>query len=377
MGEEKPAEKTVCLSKRRRNIIVGAIVAACLVAAGAGLFRTFVASSVVDDGSAADRADTGLINWQQVIEAHPDYEKWKALREECRVLELESKDLAELFTVKPPELDKKAFDDSVWAKNAQDVIGKRAEIERKSKRLTEEYRKATDAEYQARRNAINEEYLNALLNINIKLDNQAAMHNALDSQQQKDAERAEWEEQRLQLRRERGVRQVELYQEYQQQISDHVKQELAPELEAWRKDLPQKQASQKADAAAKKTEAEKRNAEAMQKQMEKAKMVQQRLEKRKELAEKRSKLQALETHILNDVAGKAAKIAILHHFTLILADRPQLLANFGPHQEMFERVTRSTGMIVGINTIDVTDELVQEIKALPSNTEEGTEDNKS
>ena len=34
-------------------------------------------------------------------------------------------------------------------------------------------------------------------------------------------------------------------------------------------------------------------------------------------------------------------------------------------------------MIVGINTIDVTDELVQEIKALPSNTEEGTDDNKS
>ena len=377
MGEEKPAEKTVRLSKRRRNIIAGVIVAACLVAAGAGLFRSFVAHTVADNEQAAARADTGLIDWQQVIEAHPDYDRLKALREECRVLELESKDLAELFTVNAPDLDKKTFDDSVWAKNAQDVIGKRAEIERKSKRLTEEYRTATDAEYQARRNAINEEYLNALLNINIKLDNQAAMHNPLDSQQQREAERAEWETQRQQLRRERGLQQVELYQEYQQQISDHVKQELAPELEAWRQELPQKKNAQKADAAAQKSEAEKRNAEAMQKQMEKVQMVQQRLEKRKELADKRAKLQALESHILNDVAGKAAKVAILHHFTLILANRPQLLSNFGPHQEMFERVTRSTGMVVGVNTVDVTDELIQEISTLPPQAFEGTEDNKS
>ena len=206
MGEEKPAEKTVRLSKRRRNIIAGVIVAACLVAAGAGLFRSFVAHTVADNEQAAARADTGRIDWQQVIEAHPDYDRLKALREECRVLELESKDLAELFTVNAPDLDKKTFDDSVWAKNAQDVIGKREETERKSKRRTEEYRTATDAEYQARRNAINEEYLNALLNINIKLDNQAAMHNPLDSQQQREAERAEWEAQRQQLRRERGDR---------------------------------------------------------------------------------------------------------------------------------------------------------------------------
>jgi hypothetical protein len=44
---------------------------------------------------------------------------------------------------------------------------------------------------------------------------------------------------------------------------------------------------------------------------------------------------------------------------------------------MFERVTRSTGMVVGVDTVDVTDELVQEIRTLPSQAEEGTEDNKS
>ena len=100
-----------------------------------------------------------------------------------------------------------------------------------------------------------------------------------------------------QLRRERGLRQVELYREYQQQISDHVKQELAPELEAWRQDLPQKRDAQKADAAAQKTEAEKRNAEAMQKQMEKVQMVQQRLEKRKELAAKRRELNKIKKRV--------------------------------------------------------------------------------
>ena len=372
MGEERPTKETAEKRQtgRRRRIAAGAVAAVCLAAAGAGLFHSFVRPPSASQEPAA-AADTGLIDWQKVMEAHPDYSRLKELREECRVLELEVQDVSDLFSVQPPEQDPKPFEDSVWAKNALDIVGQRAEIERKSQRIAEEYRKATEADYEARRRAVDEEYLNAILNLNLKLDNQEAMHNPLDSRQQKDEERAAWLQEREKLRQERGMRQWQLYQEYQQEIEAHVQKVLGPELAAWRAALPQKRAQQQAEAAARQTEADKRNAEAMQKQMELAQKIQQRLEKRSELADKQSKLQALEAHIFNDIAGKAAKIAILHHFTLILADHPRVLASFEPSFELVDPLRRTDGIAVGVKTMDVTDELVSEVRTLEAESDSG------
>lgn len=365
MGEERPTKEAAKERQtgRRQKIAVGAIAAICLAAAGAGLFHSFVSRPPAEQ-SAAAAADTGLIDWQKVMEAHPDYSRLTELREECKVLELETNDVSDIFAVQPPKQDQKPFEDSVWAKNALDVVGQRAEIERKSRRIAEAYRKATEADYQARRRAVDEEYLNAILNLNLKLDNQEAMHNPLDSPRQKEEERAIWLEQREKLQEERGMRQRQLYQEYQREIEAHVQKELGPELSAWRSALPQKRAQQQAEAAAKQSEADKRNAEAMQKQMELAQKIQQRLEKRKELTDKQSKLQALEAHILNDVAGKAAKVAILHHLTMILVDHPRVLSSFEPNFTFLDPVPRTPGIAVGVKTMDVTDELVLEVQAL-------------
>lgn len=365
MGEERPTKEDARERQTGRwhKIAVGAIAAVCLAAAGAGLFHSFV-SQPAGDQSAAPAADTGLIDWQKVMEAHPDYARLKELQEECRILELETNDVSDLLAVQPPEQDPQPFEDSVWVKNALDVVGQRAEIERKSRRIAEEYRKATEADYQARRHAVDEEYLNAILNLNIKLDNQEAMHNPLDSSQQKAEERAIWLQQREQLQQERGMRQRQLYQEYQQEIEAHVQEVLGPELAAWRSALPQKRAQQQAEAAAKQSEADKRNTEAVQKQMELARKIQQRLEKRSELADKQSKMQALEAHILNDVAGKAAKIAILHHLTMILVDHPRVLASFEPNLELADPLHRTNGIAIGVKTMDVTEELVSEVKTL-------------
>ena len=365
MGEERPTKKAARerQNDRQRKIFVGAIVAICLAAVGAGLFHTFVSPPVTDRG-AATVADTGLIDWQKVIEAHPDYVRLNSLREECRILELETKEVSDLFAVHSPEQDPKPFEDSVWAKNALELVGRRTELERKSRQIAEKYREATESDYQARRRAVDEEYLNAILNLNIKLDNQEAMHNPLDSPQQKYEERALWLQQREQLQQARGMRQRQLYQEYQQEIEAYVQKTLGPELAAWQSAMPQQHAQQQAEAAVKQSEADKRNAEAMQKKMELARNVQQRLEKRRELADKQSKLEALEAHIFNDVTGKAAKVAILHHLTMILVDHPRVLASFDPNPDFADPLRRTSGIAIGVKTMDVTDELVLEMGTL-------------
>lgn len=348
--------RTKCL----KRIAVGTLFFALLLAGGAGIFRHYTRLPANDAASAIK--DTGLIDWQQVIAAHPDYEKLKQLQDDCKKLELETQNIDDLLTLNNPAVDAKPFQDSVWQKEAHDIIGGRAELERKAKKLRQDYEKATDGEYQARRKAVDDEYLDAILNIRIKLDNQKSMHNWLDSKQSIAKERDDWNQQLQTLQKERGERQRQLYNERQQDIARYVQKTLGPEFTALKKSVPQLKAEQEAAAMNKQTEAESRNADAMQKQVELAQKVQQRLAKRQELAVKKTQLQSMETHILNDIAGKAAKIAIMHHFTLILVDHPAGITSYDIGPKIIDPLQVKSGRAIGIKTVDVTDELVQEVK---------------
>ncbi|SHK59830.1 hypothetical protein SAMN05216582_10911 [Selenomonas ruminantium] len=349
--------------KRGRNIVVGAIVALVFVLLGAWLARELLVPKAPPPQESV-AADTGLIDWQKVLAAHPDYEKYKDMQAECELLELETNDVGELLSLQPPKLMDEPFQESVWQKNAVDVIGSRAELERKAQRLREEYKKNTQADFEARRQAIDAEYLNAILNLNIKLDNQESMHNPLDSKESIAREREDWLNQRSQLQAERGRRQYEMWKAYKAEIEAYVQKVLGPELEKWRSQLPEMKNQQMAAALQKQSEADSRNTEALQKQQEAAVKVQQRLEKRQLLAEKKSELAALEAHILNDVAGKAAKVAILHHFTMILVHHPQTLQSFLPRTSGVDDFAPRDSIAIGIATEDVTDEIVQELKNL-------------
>ena len=349
--------------QRGRNIIIGVIVALVFIFSGAWLTREFIIPKApLPTGQ--EMADTGLIDWQQVLQAHPDYDKLTALQTECELLELEINDVGDILSVKPPQLMEETFKESVWQKNAADVIGGRAELERKMKKLRDEYKKNTEEDYKARRQAIDEEYLNAILNLNIKLDNQESMHNPLDSKASIAEEREAWLQERSRLQAERGKRQYELWQTYKAEIEAYVQKEMGPELAAWRAQLPQLREQEMAAALKTKTDADKRNAEALQKQQELALQVQERLAKRQMLVEKKADLAALQAHIFNDVAGKAAKIAIMHHFTLILVHHPQTLASFMPEAAKADPLLPKDSIAIGITTQDVTGEIVQEMKNL-------------
>ena len=356
-------DKAKVKRQRSRNIVVGTVVALAFVLAGAWLAREFIIPKAPPATSQL-MADTGLIDWQQVLEAHPDYEKLTNLQAECDLLDMETNDVGDLLTLKPPQLLEETFRESVWQKNAADVIGGRAELERKMKKLRDEYKKNTEADFNERRQAIDAEYLNAILNLNLKLDNQESMHNALDSKDSIAAEREAWLQERSRLQAERGKRQYELWQEYKAEIEAYVQKEMGPELAAWKARLPQLKEQEMAAALKTKTEADKRNAEALAKQQEIAVSVQQRLAKRQQLAEKKSDLAALQAHIFNDVAGKAAKIAILHHFSLILVHHPQTLASFMPETVEPAAYSAKDSVAIGISTQDVTAEIVQELKNL-------------
>lgn len=362
---------------KRKEILLGSAIAIGLVFLGAWGIRALMPGHEAVQQTAA--ASIGLVDMQKVMEAHPDYEKLQTLQKEYKSLELSLKDTEKLpeMQVEPPAVESKPFDDSVWQKNAQTVIGGRTELEREAKKVEQAYREAHEAEYESRRKAVDEDYQNAILNLNIKIDNQKAMHHPWAKQQELDEERAGWENQRALLQEERGMRQQQLAKEWEREVNAYVQSVMGPKLAAWREQAKSSLSQQKSAAVLKQSEAQQRDTAAMQQEMQMtaAQKLQQRAQIKEMMAQKAEEIQALDTHIRNDISGKAAKIAILHHFTMILANPAEDLAFKLPVNLPASMKPERFMPVVGSDTEDVTDELVSEVSTLGDDGADGSSGN--
>ena len=170
--------------------------------------------------------------------------------------------------VEPPTVDAKPFDDSVWQKNAQTVIGGRSELEREAKKVEKAYREAHEAKYESRRKAVDEDYQNAILNLNIKIDNQKAMHHPWTKQQELDEEKAGWENQRELLKEERGMRQQELAKAWEREVNAYVQSVMGPKLAKWHEQAKTALDQQKSESVRKQSDVQQRDTAAMQQEMQ-------------------------------------------------------------------------------------------------------------
>ena len=363
--------------KKRKEIILGRVMAIGLVFLGAwGLRALMPGHQNAQDTAAA--ASIGLVDMQKALEAHPDYDKLLTLQKEYKSLELSLKDTEKVpeMPVQPPQVDSKPFDDSVWQKNAQAVIGGRTELEREAKNIEKAYREAHQAEYDSRRKAVDEDYENAIFNLNLKIDNQKVMHHPWAKQEDLDAEKADWENQRDLLQQERGMRQQELAKEWEKEVNSYVQSVMGPKIAKWQKQAKTTVNQQKSAAVKKQSEVQQRDTQAMQvqNQMDATQKLQQRAQIKQQMAAKAEEIQALDTHIRNDIAGKAAKIAILHHFTLILANPAEDLVYKLPLPVPDSMKPQRFMPVVGSDTEDVTDELVEEMSTLSASDADGSND---
>ena len=325
---------------KRREILVGG---ACLLALLISVFFL-----MRDRQPPLEESDIGTMRLAEVLAAHPSYERLSALRAEERTLTLLLRDLPKSPEIEPPETDEAPFDDSVWQKNAQTVISTRVELEREQKRLTEVYRKQTEAQYEARKKEIDDEYLNAILNINLKIDNQRAMHG--------------WGAEREVLKQERAERQMVLYHQWQEEIRARVAARMEPQQAAWTKRAQDTVAAQKAEAERLKKEVEERSASEMARALAAHDGKTALTARVMRLAVVRSEAEALEAEIMRDIRSRAAKLAIQHHFSLVLAS-PQLsgvtlLAETEPF------TVRRYAPIISATAHDVTAEMVREMQTI-------------
>ena len=335
-----------------------------ILAGGVCLLLLLAASLLLVPGRQTPQAesDVGTMRMTEVLAAHPSYAHLTELRAEERMLSFLLRDLPTMPEIKPPETDGAPFEDSVWQKNAQTVVSTRVELEREQKHLTELYRKQTEADYEARKKAIDDEYLNAILNINLKIDNQRAMHGPQVSEEELVRERAQWEAERAALKHERGERQMALRRQWEAEIRARVAARMEPKQAAWTKQAQETVDAQKAEAMRLKNEVEERNAQEMahaRAAQEGKSVLSVRVAR---LAAVRAEADALEAEILRDVRSRAAKIALQYHLSLVLAspaaDRTVLL----PAADLF--AVPRYAPILSNTARDVTAEMVREMQSI-------------
>ena len=332
---------------RRREILAGGIV--LLVIAAVCYFLP-----AREQPRAAE--DIAVMRISEVLAAHPSYARLMELRAEEATLALAVRDVPEVFSLTPPAADDAPFQDSVWQKNAQTVIGARVELERERKRLTEVYRKQTEDDYERRKKQIDDEYQNAITNINLKIDNQRAMHGPRVSEDELAQERAGLEAQREALRQERGARQAELYRTWQEEIRARVAARIEPQQATWT-------AKAKATIDAQKAEAEERNAAAMERAAKAQDAHAAAARRATRLAQVRRDADALEEAIWRDVRSRAAKIALMQHFSLILtAPQADDAAHLAPARPFVQR--RYMPPITVDAARDVTADMVREMQSI-------------
>ena len=297
----------------------------------------------------------GFLCLQEAMQAHEEYGKLEDLRNECKVLREELKSMVQPEGLMPPALDAKPFDDSVWQKNAQNIVGQRTELEKERRQAADAYRAKTEDDYLAKREALNAKYVNAMMELRLKLDNADVLHLSEELVGMLSEKLSALQQERLELMQVLAANR-------EAEVEEASRAAIAEKLDAWKAEAMASKQQLEAEKARALSEAQARDAAAMAAQMEAPIRFQNAMQKRQALEEKEQEVLSLESHILNDVAGKAARLAILHHFTMIVANPATRLEALIPWENRVGAPAERYEPVVGSDVTDITEELVAELR---------------
>ena len=352
--QENSEQASTLLGKHKRQVLAGAAVV--LVSLGA-LWAYLMWGAVKPETVVAEPV-IGVLDMQQLIKAHPDYGRLQEIQRDIDHLEnaLALEDIKLPQTTPTPE--KELFQEAAGQKSRLDSLARHDQLVHQLNALAEEKRQELRPKFEAERQEAEQKYLNEMLNLRIKIDS-ADVLGLTPEQVQEMQVRIE------SLQQQRGQAVAQLSQEQEERFRQLMAQEAAgPMAELQRLEAQTKQELQQAELD-KELEVQNRNAQAMEQAVSPVESKINTAKKRALLEGRKIQLRQIQDKIRNDIAGRAAKLAIMHKLTLILASPADNLRGIDYENLGAGKWEPTLSPVIGIDTLDLTEEMLQEMKQQP------------
>lgn len=352
--QENSEQASTLLGKHKRQVLAGAAV----VLVSLGALWAYLMWGVVKPETVVAEPVIGVLDMQQLIKAHPDYGRLQELQRDIDHLEnaLALEDIKLPQTAPTP--DKALFQEAAGQKARLDSLARHDQLIHQLNALAEEKRQELRPKFEAERQEAEQKYLNEMLNLRIKIDS-ADVLGLTPEQVQEMQVRIE------SLQQQRGQVVAQLSQEQEERFRQLMAQEAAgPMAELQRLEAQTKQELQQAELD-KELEVQNRNAQAMEQAVSPVESKINTAKKRALLEGRKIQLRQIQDKIRNDIAGRAAKLAIMHKLTLILASPADNLRGIDYENLGAGKWEPALSPVIGINTLDLTEEMLQEMKQQP------------
>lgn len=337
-----------------RKALAGA--ALLLVLAGAAGVHFFTAPSD-NVAPVAEAPVMGVLDLQQAAGAHPDYGRLVELQQEIGRLEAELS-LGELRAALPEvKPDEELFMEAAGQKQRLEAIERHEQLVEELNALAEKKRQELKPQLEAERREVSQPYLNEVMNLRIKLDSADVLGLTREQVQEMLLRIDELQEKRRAALDKLNAEQEARFRELMEGESAGPLSELRRLEEESRKQAQQEEIERSLAV-------QERNTREMQQALS---PVQEKISsaKKKALLEaKKIQQQQLREKIYNDIAGRAAKLAIMHGLTLILSSPADSLRGI-EYEKMQQGVWQPDLLpVLNVNTLDLTEEMLQEMKSL-------------
>ena len=353
-AEQENSQQAAHKTSKCKSVLAGAAV---LLVLACGLAFYLWSGGRQAVAPAGEKPVIGVLDLQQVAKAHPDYDKLVSLQQEVGSLEASlslAQMKAELPAAKP---DEALFQEAAEQKHRLEAIKRHSQLVEELNALAEQKRQELKPELEAERSQVSQPYLNEVLNLRLKIDS-ADVLGITQEQVQEMLNRIDA------LQKERSVALDKLNDEQEARFRALMEQEAAgplaelKQLEAHERNMAQQQEFEKGMAA------QERNAAEMQQALSPVQEKISNARKQTLLEAKKIQLQQLQEKIYSDVAGLAAKLAIMHGLTLILSSPADSLRGIEYEQMQFGAWQPDLLPVLNMDAMDLTDEMLREMKVL-------------
>ena len=318
------------MPERKKKILAGVL--CCLFFLGTGIY-ILRKTPPADTVSQVEAPVIGVMDLKKALSLHPRYAQLQRLKAEQKLLQERQEEGKQDFSNPPLVIDEKLFAARTELLTEQKRKQRIIEYNKQLRAREQQIRNRLAPGWEAEKKEISEASLYAIFNVNLKLEN-------ADNLRLSPKERQDLQDLMAALKKERGDKIQAADIRYEKQI--------AAELEPFYVQLQ----AQLAEETALDRSQQKKAAEALQKQAEEqdrsfASARSAALQaafvkgKNRDLEAKETEITALEDSMVKDIAGKAAKAAILHHLQVIFANP-----------------------VAAVQAVDVTDEVIADLKLL-------------